>query len=331
MRRGASVLLPGQAGPTTSGWPAARYPGWSTRVLLVPRLELGLVIAANRKDPSLALSVFDAVLRQVSRPAPAAPVRPPTDPLDLQGHYRSTLDDPSSFLHFASLFGPAITVERQSDSEHYTATYANVTRPTQEWTASAGGVIVAGEGQTIGVATGDPSNRAARIVLADAEAGPVAFERVPWWARAEPTLLVMLVSAITSLACLICAAAQWRSNWTTARATPADRYRIDPLWLPVAVTALITLAFLSGFMFGLAQLAVLHDDRFAFGLPAWFIGVLWLPPVLALTWVWTLRVFTRTWARPRGRWTGGLMLIHSGTLLALIATTVVWNLFGPHL
>lgn len=307
-------------------------PGWSTRVLFVPRLELGLVVAVNRKDPSLAMSVFDAVLRQVSRKAAPAAASPATVPIDLRGHYRSTLDDPSSFLHFASLFSPSITVERASESAVYSASYANAARARQSWRLTGEGVIVSSDGQIVGTATGDASGRATRLILADAEAGPVAFERVAWWARAEPTLIVMPASAMTSLSCLLWAVYHRRSS--TGRAaplTPVARPSVDTLWWPVVATSLTTLVFLGAFVVGLVQLAVAHDDRFAFGVPVWFVGVLWLPPVLAVAWAWGLWVFAWSLGRPRGLWTRGLLLAHSATVLALIATTMMWNLFGPRL
>ena len=44
-------------------------PGFSTRLLIVPELGLGVVLMINRKDPTLAVGVFDSLLARLAGPA----------------------------------------------------------------------------------------------------------------------------------------------------------------------------------------------------------------------------------------------------------------------
>jgi hypothetical protein len=100
---------------------------------------------------------------------------------------------------------------------------------------------------------------------------------------------------------------------------------------PIAVAAGLTLVFLVGLVAGFAQLLVLHDDRFVFGVPGWFVAVLWLPvPIVgALCWA------VARWNTARSHGLSRIAALAYGWCACSTAAFLVvlwhWNLFGPHL
>lgn len=309
-----------------AAWVAGgEVPGLSTRILLVPTLRLGLIVAVNRKDPSLSTAVFDAVMRQVSAPAPADSVTLVPADERLDGTYRATLDDPSSFMHAASLFAPTLRIDRDGGVPGRDAThpadanrgtgvrvrFTNVNRAAAFWHLTRGDHLVDADSRVIGEVHRSERGDVARVVLEDAEAGPVTFVRVAWWQQQEATLLVVALAFLSSLAGFI---------WSLV--SPRQR-------AAVLTTSVLNLGFITGFATGLAQLAVLHDDRFAFGVPAWFILVLWIPPVLAIAWIWLCLTARHVW---RSLSHGGRLAIacHATASFLLLVAAYGWNLFGPH-
>lgn len=97
-------------------------PGFSARVLMVPGLQLGVVLLVNRKDPTLAISVFDSVLSRLPSIPPAQERSAPADKrvalarnLHIDGRYRSNVYEHESFLRIAALFGPMLSVTQNND------------------------------------------------------------------------------------------------------------------------------------------------------------------------------------------------------------------------
>ena len=179
------------------------------------------------------------------------------------------------------------------------------------------------------------------MLVSDATAGLVTFARLSWSEAPEPTLLILLTAlgtSILTLAGAILPAGRFRRRRRELRAGDASA----PASVPVApdatllraaarLVAAITLVFLVAFSFGLAQLAILHDDRFALGVPLWFRGVLWLPVALSGAWLWLVFGLwsTRGTRIRRGSRVGNVWL--AAVTLATLVVLVHWNLFGAHL
>ena len=93
----------------------------------------------------------------------------------------------------------------------------------------------------------------------------------------------------------------------------------------------MTVVFLVAFSIGLAQMAIVHDDRFAFGVPLWFRGVLWVPVALACAWLWLVARLRRWRATGVGPWPRMGYIWLATVTLAALAVMVHWNLFGAPL
>ncbi len=157
----------------------------------------------------------------------------------------------------------------------------------------------------------------------------MTFARVAWWDAPAPTLIVMALAFVTALLAL----AALTSSAVLRRRRPNDGGAVGAACLraPMAVAAGLTPIFSVGFGVGLAQLAILHDDRFAFGVPAWFVAVLWLPVPLLGAVCWT----GARWRTARShRLTRAAGLAYGWCAVATVALLAVlwhWDLFGPHL
>lgn len=321
-------------GPASSDiWIAGgEIPGFSTRVLIAPQHRLAVVVSVNRKDPSLALALFDALLTTL-QPGPdphvsLAPEATRTGARALAGRYRATLGDPSSFLKFAELFVPAMTVSAVGDDAAQVA-FQNVNRPSGTWRPAGDDLWLDASGRPVAKSRRDGHGRITYLLVGDSVAGLVTYERVAWWDAPAPTLMVMALALVTALLSL----AGFALSALRRRRRPKDRPSAAAacLRVPAAVTALLTLAFLVGFAAGLAQLAILHDDRFAFGVPAWFVAVLWLPVMLVGTTGWIASRWRS--ARTHGM-TLSASLFYGWCAVETVALLVVlwhWNLLGPHL
>ena len=328
-------------------------PGLSTRVLLVPARKLAIVVAVNRKDPSLASALFDAVMSRLppgpagtrfSIPSSSTAERsgvPETGNIaQLAGQYRLTLGDPSSFLAFASLFVPSLSVT-PLDDQTLTVTFANADRPSERWRVSSDARLVDINGRMAAAIRRDAVGRATHIFVADPEAGLVTFARVPWWDSSELTLLILLTALVTSVATLAALAlsaagigrrgARSSANGSSPDARVPHSARADSAWRPAGLVAATTIAFLAAFSVGLAQLAIVRDDRFAFGVPLWFQGVLWLPVGLGGAWLWLVVAISRSDRERVGPWRRMGYVWLAGVTLAALAVTVRWNLFGAQL
>ena len=183
-------------------------------MLLVPARKLAIVVAVNRKDPWLpASALFDAVMSRLP-PDPLGPDRPhhvaalPSGPVSetgditqLAGQYRLTLGDTSSFLAFASLFVPSLSVA-PLDNQTLTVTFANADRPPERWRVTSDATLVDVSSRMAGAMKRDAAGRATHILVSDPEAGLVTFARVPWWDSSELTLLILLTALVTSVATL---------------------------------------------------------------------------------------------------------------------------------
>lgn len=328
-------------------------PGFSTRALMVPARGLAIVVAVNRKDPSLASALFDAVMSRLP-PGPAhslptasrlvttapSPVSRRDDAAPLAGRYRLTLGDPSSFLAFASLFVPSLTVT-SLDAHTVTVAFANAERPSVRWSLTSGDGLADAEGHMAAALRRDAVGRVTHILVSDHDAGLVTFARVPWWDSSELTLFVLAAAFGTSVVTLVGLAPR-TAGWVRRRApSPAGNARVSAPsqgpartaspWRPAGLVAAVTLTFLVAFAIGLAQLAIVHDDRFAFGVPRWFQVVLWLPAGIAGAWLWLVASMRRSRMAGVGPWQRMGYVWFAGVTLAALAVMVRWNLFGAHL
>ncbi len=261
--------------------PAARsvggeVPGFSTRILFIPRLGIGVAIVANRKDPLLALSVFDSLLARFPASdkdrsggcAPAATSSPVIPVSAIAGDYRNISYDHHSFLHLGALLTPFLHLAPRGESALVVRDPA--ANRIDVWMSSGTNAWRSPDGRCLGAV-----NVGGRTMLAlsTAQAGPVMLEPVPPLSKplwtAVPFLSALLVSMIAAIVTLV-------------RPVPdASRIRV--------ATALLAgghLIFAGGFLLGLARLAIIYDDRFAFGLPTSFRVVLALPYVLAVLTAW---------------------------------------------
>src|SRR5687768_11431598 len=95
-------------------------PGFSTRLLIVPELGLGVVLMINRKDPTLAVGVFDSLLARLAVPrsdvAPRASDAGRDAPSidEIEGLYRGNVYERASFLRIGALLGPTLSVRRDT-------------------------------------------------------------------------------------------------------------------------------------------------------------------------------------------------------------------------
>src|SRR5688500_19192127 len=93
-------------------------------------------------------------------------------------------------------------------------------------------------------------------------------------AATDPSIVLPVV-AIAAVALLI--ALCWGLwQYVVEKGSKSSRLVAQARALTVAVP-LVQLTFLVAFAVGLYRLAIEYDDRFAFGLPTWFTGVLTLP------------------------------------------------------
>jgi len=263
-------------GDVADAWiTAGEVPGFSTRILMLPRRRAAIVVAVNRKDPSLATALFDRLVEQEPRVAAVPPDDSTTSQLAASGRFRATLTDPSSFLKFGSLFAPVVVLESESNGG-VTARFENIDRKTLTLQWRAGGVLVDPTGIPVARAIVDREGKVHQLDLGDRMAGALSLLPVAWHGEATPTLAVTFVSALSALIAL----------GVLIVGPVRRRARASGLFGPVLVTAGVTLLYLLGFVVGIAQLMVRYDDRFAFGLPWWFVVVLWLPMGLAAALVW---------------------------------------------
>jgi hypothetical protein len=152
-----------------------------------------------------------------------------------------------------------------------------------------------------------PGSDARRLAMSSKNAGPVMLERVSGLSAPTVTIASALVSGVTLLVVLL--AELWA--WLTHRHQMSPRTRI----LTVLLTA-TQLAFIVAFSFGLYQLAIKYDDRFAFGIPAWFSMTLAVPYAsVAVTIVLGIALVRPPAAH---RWRGWLAVAASSTLLIVL-------------
>jgi CubicO group peptidase (beta-lactamase class C family) len=291
-------------------------PGMSTRVLLVPQERLAVIVAVNRKDPTLAMALFAEIRAQ--RRAPTT-VAPPTRDLLVPpvhfkgGRYRAMFGDSSSFLKVAALFAPEVRLQPR-DAGEVLARFSNAGRADEIWRSTAGRLWVDPSGHPVAAFSTGDAGEVTQIFLSDDMAGLATMERVRWWDTGGVTLDVMAVATGSAVATLL--------------AWPFFRHRsAGVLARPLVTVAGLTLLFVVGFSVGLAELAVLHDDRFAFGIPLWFAVVLWIPLAIATALGWLL-VRWRAIGRDL-RWPSTLAVGWSSVVtLALLAVAWHWNLVG---
>lgn len=340
-----------RAGWNDEAWIAGgEVPGISTRALLVPARGLAIVIAVNRKDPSLASALFDAVMSRLP-PGPARARRTPPGIVDdrpgavhegagvrLEGRYRLALGDPSSFLAFASLFVPSLTLTPR-DAHTLNVVFANAGRPSELWHVASDDALLDATGRAVAAVRRDAVGRPTHILVWDHDAGLVTFARTPWWDAPELTLLILLAALGTSVVTLAVLALSWAgrgrhrasaSATATGDAVPASTGTNSPS-RPAGLVAAMTVVFLVAFSIGLAQMAIVHDDRFAFGVPLWFRGVLWMPVALACAWLWLVARLRRWRATGVGPWSRMGYIWLATVTLAALAVMVHWNLFGARL
>lgn len=320
---GVGFGLYGYGDAAEDNWIAGgELPGLSTRVLLMPRDARAVIVAVNRKDPSLAMALFDKI-RAAGGRQPAASSAPDAVAQASrlpEGRFRATLDDPRSFLKFAALFAPEVTVAPQPGAA-LAVHFGNADRADDTWRPGGGDLWLDGAGHPVAHIGRDAAGRVSHISVSDTTAGLVTFLPITWWQTPGPTLAVMAAAALTSVLTVLTWAGWWRRG--------AGR-RVDPaLRAPLLATAIVTLLFLAGFVTGLAQLAVLHDDRFAFGLPWWFAVVLTTPLAIVATLAW-LAARWRSRTNDAGALTSAAVAAWTATTtLALLGVAWYWNLIGP--
>jgi hypothetical protein len=302
-------------------------PGFSSRILLLPEHGIGLFVAVNRKDASLATSLFDGVLARFPRATAGTPA-PPAPPARLLGAYRLNMSDRSSYLRIAELFAPTATVEAADDTT-VVVRFTGIARPTRRLRRIAPLLYEEpGSGHRIGFRARDGA--VTHLFTLAAEAGPVAFERVAPHRTAGVVATLALVPAGAFAMALVALPLSALLRRRAARRGAAGRPG-GPRVL-AALVAITGLAFLVGFAAAIARLAVLRDDRFAFEAPAWLVALLLLPLVhVALAGLLAWRVARLARAADRS----AAALAPYGALVLAAALLAVWlwrwNLITPHL
>ena len=153
-------------------------------------------------------------------------------------------------------------------------------------------------------------------------AGPVMLERVT--AATDPSIVLPVV-AIAMVALVIALCSELR-QYVVEKGRESSRLVGQARALTVAVP-LVNLTFLVAFAVGLYRLAIEYDDRFAFGLPTWFTGVLALPYLsLAATALLALVLVRGRAERRMSRWRGWLVVAASALLLVVLwSWRAVWT------
>jgi CubicO group peptidase (beta-lactamase class C family) len=293
-------------------------PGFSTRVLMVPRLGLGVVLVVNRKDPTLAIGVFDSLLARV-RPASSdvqacrgVAVGGASVPAGtIAGAYRSNVYERGSFLRVAALLGPVLTIRADTGGR------VLVVNPTDDsagwWRRSGDSTWTGPGGECLAIVGG----AAPMLAVSTKAAGPLMLERV------TPLSSPTVVLPVAGLAIVVLVVALLAAGWRVLRHArgPASGDGIAARRIEVAVPA-AHLAFLAAYGVGLYRLAIAYDDRFAFGIPAWFTATLVLPYValaltIALAYALASTGVARDGGAPRRRWRGWLVVGASVVLLVV--------------
>lgn len=285
-------------------------PGFSTRLLLVPSLRLGVVLMVNRKDPSLALVVFDSLLARVA-PARRGDAQCGTgagvaDGANPEGRWRSNVYDRGSFLRLGVLLGPVLIVRRD------TGQGLVVVNPLEDeaarWRRVGDSTWAGPRGTCLSLVreSGEPM-----VALSTRSAGPIMLERVRAGAAQEVVLLLVALAVVVLLLAGTLEAVRALRRRGAGEAAQVRRGRV--LAIAVAVTHLGSIALLTA---GLYTLAIARDDRFAFGIPAWVTAGLVLPwlALLLTAWLAVLLVRARGERWP-GRWRGWLATVASAVLL----------------
>jgi CubicO group peptidase (beta-lactamase class C family) len=264
--------------PNTTAYAATmggELPGFSTRMLFVPAHRLGVVIMVNRKDPTLAVAVFDSLLRRLPtvndrNAPPCAPASADTTPSArlAAGKYRVINYDHSSFLRIGAVLGPVFEV-REPAADGFVLLDPLLSRFTR-WVRRSPNSWSAPTGQCMGRMTNE---RGGILALSTTLAGPVMLERPLLLDNAPLALGLITLSVVGLLGVLVVVPIR------SFREGIAQRMR-SPLYVAALGVAVGQLALVTGFVAGLYLLAIAYDDRFAWGLPAWFRIVLALPYLL---------------------------------------------------
>jgi CubicO group peptidase (beta-lactamase class C family) len=308
-------------------------PGFSTRLLMVPELQLGIVLMVNRKDPSLAISMFDSLLVRVAGDRTAGgPVRhvcvqqgqasatsgtreqaERTSAEHMAGTYRSNVYDRGSFLKIGALLGPTLTVE--ADTGNTLIVVNPLEDRASRWTRSDNGAwhTTAGECMTLTSDTDTPL-----LAITTRFAGPVMLERTTWY-NGMP-----FVMSLTSIALMVMLFTLLMTMVNRLRGRAAMTPAI--IQLSTILLAVGHLVFTIAFAVGLAQLAIVNDDRFAFGLPTWFTVTLLLPVLLwTMTAVLAIALLRRNASGQRHHRRAWIVLAASAVLCAV---QVTWHIHG---
>ena len=94
--------------------------------------------------------------------------------------------------------------------------------------------------------------------------------------------------------------------------------------------AALAILFLPAFVWGLAQLVIVRDDRFAFAVPWWMDGILSVPLITLALAVALFAMLVRAWREERG--TRAARVGHSIVVAAAGIFHVLlwyWGLLGP--
>ena len=252
-------------------------PGFSTRLLMVPSLAFGVVIAVNRKDPTLAVSVFDSLLQRLpgrrDESSPRGESNSQTASTSIGGQYRPIAYDHGSFLRLGAVLGPTLRV--RDDTGRTLIVRDPIRSQLARWTPAGLNAWNGPDGRCLGLLR---DGGGTVLTIASASAGPIMFE--PVGALANPALA--LCAAGLALVCLagVLVVNVSTGTRTLGGAIPAGQR----LGRATTLLAAGQIAFVAGFAVGLYRLAIAYDDRFGFGLPSWFRIVLVSPYLLlALT------------------------------------------------
>ena len=295
-------------------------PGFSTRLLLVPSMQLGMVLMVNRKDPLLAVSVFDSVL---SRLPPTAPEsrgcgvrRTGSGPTtNIAGKYRSNVYDRGSFLRIGALLGPTFSVQRDTGQNFLIVN--PVDNQAALWHAVGDSAWSGPNGSCLALV----STRTGSVLTVSTKvAGPVMLE--PVTVISNPAVVV-ITAVVASLVLAFVLLAELRRRW---RSRGRETIRGDRMrGAMVMGLAALHLSFLIAFGVGLYKVAIVYDDRFAFGLPPWFTAVLMLPYAIALltvALVLTLSLRARNSLHKTQRWPA------VAASVALLAMIWRWHMYS---
>ncbi len=244
-------------------------PGYATRVLVLPKRNLSIIVTANRKDPLPANEFFNQVLAQlVQAKSEPAPQRSEAMVADVSGIYRLSRYPRTNFLKIGALFAPEIHVEQRGETALFS--YKSFNQADEERFQGVDGLFYFDNSTSPIGFDFDDSNTVTRLHFYYPLVSPIAFEPVGRLRASETQLIILLVLFTGFAFHIISAGLSVGAMAFIFRRHRQAHHELARLRIFSFLTSCIIVLFLCVFFYGVWRYAIAVDDRFAFGAPLWF-------------------------------------------------------------